>query len=116
MTKKKILIATGGTGGHIYPAYSLANYLLKKNYIIKLTSDKRGLNFLTDIKNLNFINIPSSPILKKNLFKFLFSIIIIMYATIKSLTYLIINRPNIVFGMGGYSSFPVCIAAFFFKY
>ena len=113
MTKKKILIATGGTGGHIYPAYSLANYLLKKNYIIKLTSDKRGLNFLTDIKNLNFINIPSSPILKKNLFKFLFSIIIIMYATIKSLTYLIINRPNIVFGMGGYSSFPVCIAAFF---
>ncbi len=113
MTKKKILIATGGTGGHIYPAYSLANYLLKKNYIIKLTSDKRGLNFLTDIKNLNFINIPSSPILKKNLFKFLFSIIIIMYATIKSLTCLIINRPNIVFGMGGYSSFPVCIAAFF---
>ena len=30
MTKKKILIATGGTGGHVYPAYSLANYLLKK--------------------------------------------------------------------------------------
>ncbi len=113
MTKKKILIATGGTGGHVYPAYSLANYLLKKNYVVKLTSDKRGLNFLTDIENLNFINIPSSPILKKNLFKFLFSIIIIMYATIKSLIYLIFNRPDIVFGMGGYSSFPVCIAAFF---
>ena len=27
---KKILIATGGTGGHIFPAYSLANYFLKK--------------------------------------------------------------------------------------
>jgi UDP-N-acetylglucosamine:LPS N-acetylglucosamine transferase len=27
MIKKKILIATGGTGGHIFPAYSLANYL-----------------------------------------------------------------------------------------
>ncbi len=36
-----------------------------------------------------------------------------MYATIKSLIYLIFNRPDIVFGMGGYSSFPVCIAAFF---
>ena len=46
MIKKKILIATGGTGGHIYPAYSLANYLLKKNYVVKLTSDKRGLSFL----------------------------------------------------------------------
>ena len=113
MIKKKILIATGGTGGHIYPAYSLANYLLKKNYVVKLTSDKRGLSFLKNIQNLNFINIPSSPIVKKNLFKFLFSIIIILYATIKSFIFLTINRPVIVFGMGGYSSFPVCIAAFF---
>ena len=27
MTKQKILIATGGTGGHIFPACSLANFL-----------------------------------------------------------------------------------------
>ena len=27
MIKKKILIATGGTGGHVFPGYSLANYL-----------------------------------------------------------------------------------------
>ena len=113
MTKKKILIATGGTGGHIYPAYSLANYLLKKNYVLKLTSDKRGLNFLKDIKSLNFMNIPSSPLVKKNLFKFLFSIITIIYSTIKSFIFMTINRPVLVFGMGGYSSFPVCIAAFF---
>ena len=113
MTKKKILIATGGTGGHIYPAYSLANYLLKKNYVVKLTSDKRGLNFLKDIKSLNFMNIPSSPLVKKNLFKFLFSIITIIYSTIKSFIFMTINRPVLVFGMGGYSSFPVCIAAFF---
>jgi len=113
MTKKKILIATGGTGGHIFPAYSLANYLLKKNYVVNLTSDKRGSSLLTDINNLNFINIPSSPLIKKNLFKFLFSIIIIIYATIKSFIYLTFSRPTIVFGMGGYSSFPVCISAFF---
>ena len=31
MTNKNILIATGGTGGHTFPAYSLANYLMKKN-------------------------------------------------------------------------------------
>ena len=30
MIKKNILIATGGTGGHIFPAYSLANFLIKK--------------------------------------------------------------------------------------
>ena len=31
--KKKILIATGGTGGHIFPAYSLAKNLTKNNNI-----------------------------------------------------------------------------------
>ena len=32
MIRKKILIATGGTGGHVFPAYALANYLKGKNY------------------------------------------------------------------------------------
>ena len=50
---KKILIATGGTGGHIFPAYSLANYLIRKKYNVKLTSDYRGLKYLKNIKNLN---------------------------------------------------------------
>ena len=68
MTKKKILIATGGTGGHIFPAYSLANYLLEKNYSVKLTSDERGLRFLKDNKNFDLINIPSSPLIIKKSF------------------------------------------------
>ena len=72
MTKKKILIATGGTGGHIFPAYSLANYLLEKNYSVKLTSDERGLRFLKDNKNFDLINIPSSPLIKKILLNYLF--------------------------------------------
>ncbi len=113
MTKKKILIATGGTGGHIFPAYSLANYLIKKNYKVILTSDKRGLKFLKDKQNFNLINIPSKPLVKKNIFSFLFSLIMIFFSTIKSTFHLFIHRPSIVFGMGGYSSFPVCIAAYF---
>ena len=109
--KKKILIATGGTGGHVFPAYSLANYFLKNNYNVKLTTDKRGLKYIKDYKNLNLIKIPSSPLIKKNILKFLFSIFIILFSTLKSLIVLSFNRPSIVFGMGGYSSFPVCIAS-----
>ena len=56
MTKKKIIIATGGTGGHVFPAYSLANSLMK-NYSVLLTSDKRGLNYLKNYKNLNLVNL-----------------------------------------------------------
>ncbi len=111
MTKKKILIATGGTGGHVFPAYSLANYLSKKNYAVQISTDKRGLNYLKNYENLNLIKIPSSPLVKKNIIELLFSVIIIIFSTFKSLIYLLFNRPLIVFGMGGYSSFPICFAA-----
>ena len=108
---KKILIATGGTGGHIFPALSLANYLSNKNYSVELTSDSRGLTYLKKHKDLKLVQIPASPVIKKNFFKYLFSITTIIYSIIKSLWLLLLNRPSIIFGMGGYSSFPICIAA-----
>ena len=110
MIKRKILIATGGTGGHIFPAYSLAQVLAKDNDII-LTTDKRGFNYIKNYKHLNIVKIPSSPLIKKNIFKFLKSLIIILLSTVLSLFFLISNRPKIIFGMGGYTSFPICIAA-----
>ena len=111
MIKKKILIATGGTGGHVFPAYSLANYLTNKNFSVKLTVDERGRNYLKDYDDLDLINIPSSPLIKNNIFKFLLSILTNLFSLLKSLLFLFNNKPLIVFGMGGYSSFPICIAA-----
>ncbi len=111
MTKKKILIATGGTGGHTYPALSLANYLANQNFNIKLTSDARGFKYLKNYKNLSLIKILSSPLIKRNIFMFLISSLIILFSIINSLIFLLISRPSIIFGMGGYASFPICIAA-----
>ncbi len=111
MIKKKILIATGGTGGHVFPAYSLLKYLNKNNYNVVLTSDNRGLNYLKYYKDFTFLKIPSSPLNKKNLFKFFFSITNIFYSILKSLYFLSNEKPSLVIGTGGYSSFPVCIAA-----
>ncbi len=111
MTKRSILIATGGTGGHIFPAYSLANYFIKKNFNVKLTTDKRGFEFLKEYRNLDLIKISSSPLIKKTTLKLLISISIIFYSIFKCFLLLALNRPKIIFGMGGYSSFPICIAA-----
>ena len=110
MIKKKVLIATGGTGGHIFPAYSLVN-ILKKDYEIILSSDRRGLNYLKNNDNLKIIKISSSPLIKKNIYKFFLSALTIIYSIIKSIFILILIRPKIIFGMGGYSSFPICVAA-----
>ena len=76
MIRKKILIATGGTGGHVFPAYALANYLKDKNYDLQLTTDSRGYFYLKEHKSLNLVKLPSSPLEKKNLFKLLFSFLV----------------------------------------
>ena len=111
MIKQKIFIATGGTGGHIFPAYSLANYLINKNFNVKLTTDKRGLEYLKNYKNLHLIKIYSSPLIKKNILKLIYSVFTIFFSIAQSLVFLLFNRPSFIFGMGGYSSFPICVAA-----
>ena len=115
MIKKKILITAGGTGGHIFPAYSLAKFLINKNYNVKVTTDKRGLKYLKNYKELNLTVIPSSPLFKENILKLFISTLIVFYAIVKSTLFLIFNRPTLIFGMGGYSSFPICIAATILK-
>ena len=67
------MIATGGTGGHIFPALSLAKNLIKKNYDIILTTDKRGLKYLSNINEINLKKITSSPLVKKNIFRLIYS-------------------------------------------
>jgi len=54
---KKILICTGGTGGHIFPAISLAEYLEKKNFNVDFITDYRAKKFIKNInlKKINFI-------------------------------------------------------------
>ena len=49
--KKKILISTGGSGGHTIPAITLYEHL-KNNFEIFLTSDKRGAKYINE-KNYN---------------------------------------------------------------
>ena len=109
--RKKILIATGGTGGHVFPAYSLARHFIKNRLSVDIVTDKRGFEFLKNYKDVRLKVINSSTIFKKNPLKIIISLIQIKIAFIRALFFLLKSRPKIVFGMGGYSSFPVCIAA-----
>jgi len=107
---KKVIIATGGTGGHVFPAYALAMHLKNKKINREIFSDKRGLEYLKNLKDIKKVKIFSSPI-KKGLLNLSITSILIILGIIKSLFLLLLKKPDIVFGMGGYSSFPVCFAA-----
>ena len=50
--KKKILISTGGSGGHVIPAMAFYDHL-KENFDVFLVLDERGSNFINE-KNCNY--------------------------------------------------------------
>ena len=110
--KNKIIISTGGTGGHIFPAYSLAKNFVKNHYSVDIITDKRGLKYLdNNNKSIKLIINSSATIFKKNIINLFLSVFIIFFSYIKSLIILYRAKPATVFGMGGHASFPVCIAA-----
>jgi UDP-N-acetylglucosamine--N-acetylmuramyl-(pentapeptide) pyrophosphoryl-undecaprenol N-acetylglucosamine transferase len=107
----KILIATGGTGGHVFPAYSLAKNLIKNNYEVEIVTDKRGFKFLEQYKDIKFIINNSTTVFKKKIINIIFSTFIIFFSYLKSLFILYKAKPSLVFGMGGHASFSFCLAA-----
>ena len=55
--KHRILISTGGSGGHVVPALILYEHL-KNHHDVFLSSDLRGSRFIkTKIKNFRIINV-----------------------------------------------------------
>ena len=109
---KDIIIATGGTGGHIFPAVSLAEYFDKNGFNSIITTDKRGLKFIDGKHAKKTFLINSSSFNKKNI---LISVCKITFAIFSSLLFLIKKKPKFIFGMGGYASFPVCFAGMILK-
>lgn len=56
--KKKILISTGGTGGHVIPANVFFEHL-KNDFEVFIASDQRGIKFLNEkTENIKIINMP----------------------------------------------------------
>ena len=104
---KKILISTGGSGGHVIPAIILYEHLSKKCDVI-ISTDIRGLKFLD--KNDYQIEIVNTP--KLNNFLFLpLNLLSIMFMTFKSFFLLKKKKIEKIFSIGGYMSIPLILAA-----
>jgi len=86
--KKKILISTGGSGGHVVPATILYQHLKNLNEV-SMTCDNRGLKFLNQKDyDLTIFNI--NPF-KTNFFLLPLNIFKILVLTIKSFIFLKIH-------------------------
>ena len=104
---KKILITTGGTGGHVIPAEIIGEHL-KDSYEIYFSSDKRGLKYFVSNKNETIII--NTPRINLNFFLPL-KLIKLFYLILQSIIHLKIKKINKVVSTGGYMSVPVIIGA-----
>ncbi|MDC1129220.1 UDP-N-acetylglucosamine--N-acetylmuramyl-(pentapeptide) pyrophosphoryl-undecaprenol N-acetylglucosamine transferase [Candidatus Pelagibacter sp.] len=105
---QKILISTGGSGGHVVPATILYEHL-KDQFHVSMSTDYRGMKFLDKSKyNLEIFNI--TPI-SKNIFLLPFQLFLIIYLIVKSIFFLKKRRIDVLISTGGYMSLPLCLAS-----
>ena len=109
---KKILIVTGGSGGHVVPSISFFQHLENK-FSVNIVSDLRGSKFIDSNKfRYELIDVPNlflrPYLLPINIFKYILNIF-------QSISFIKKNKTNILISTGGYMAFPFCLAAFILK-
>ena len=105
---EKILISTGGSGGHVVPATIFYEHL-KNQFDILMSIDDRGMKFLDKDKyTLETINVPQ---ISKNIFLIPFQFFLLIYLIIKSIICLKKNKIDLLISTGGYMSLPLCLAS-----
>src|SRR6056297_685267 len=109
----KALITGGGTGGHIYPALSVADKLKENNWEIEYIGNPDSLE-KEILKNTeySFKEVNVLPLPRGINYKLIKSLLISLKAVFHS--YKIIKKinPDVVFGTGGYVTGPVILGAY----
>ena len=119
MKQYKFILSGGGTGGHIYPAISIAERLLE-------VFPKSDITFVGSRGKMEMKTIPKYGYkikglfisgLKRKIFSFtnLFLPFKLIISFLQSMFIIIFNKPDFVIGTGGYASFPIVYVSTFFK-
>lgn len=107
-----ILLAAGGTGGHLFPAYALAEELGRRGHAVDLVTDMRGDRYGTGFPARATYQLPSAtPGSKKNPIALARAGFTLLRGVLKARTLLRQLKPGAVVGFGGYPTIPPLAAA-----
>lgn len=111
MTKGIILLAAGGTGGHLFPAEALAHTLAARGYSVHLVTDSRAERFAGKFPAEAIHTVPSATFASKNPIAVIRTALT-LWSGVRAATKLVRKlKPLAVVGFGGYPTVPPLIAA-----
>lgn len=112
MTAPLLVIAAGGTGGHMFPAQALAEAMLRRGWQVKLSTDARGARYAggfphaVEVEQISSATFARGGVLAKAMVPFR-----VLGGVVSAMRKMRRVRPAAVVGFGGYPTIPAVAAA-----
>lgn len=108
---RHFVVAAGGTGGHLIPAFALASELEKRGHHVALVTDERGVNIPGKPAGLTAHVLPAGRLEGFNPLAWLRGLSAIREGRSMALRLYESFAPTAVVGFGGYPALPALLAA-----
>lgn len=109
---KRLVIAAGGTGGHMFPAQALAETMLARGWSVKLSTDDRGARYAGGFPDAVEVNVVKSATFARGGILGKLTVPFRILAGIGGAKWRMLrDRPDVVVGFGGYPAIPAMAAA-----
>ena len=105
-----VVIAAGGTGGHLFPAQALAEELARRGYAVHLMTDHRVRDYGAKFPAEQIYDIPSATLALGQPWKLPLGSVNLVRGYNIARTILLYVKPVAIVGFGGYPSFPPVLA------
>lgn len=107
-----LVIAAGGTGGHMFPAQALAEAMLARGWRVALSTDARGLRYAGGFPaQVDKRALAAATFARGGLAAKLAAPLAIARGVAEAWRWFGADRPAVVAGFGGYPAFPALVAA-----
>src|SRR5580704_12335884 len=110
-TAPLILLAAGGTGGHLFPAEALGVELIRRGLRVRLATDSRALRYSGLFSKETIDVVPSATVRGRDPWSLARTGMMLTAGTAVSLNVMRRLKPAAVVGFGGYPTLPPLMAA-----